>query len=242
MLRDANRLNNISERAIYDDNGDGGEDDADDVDTDFSTFGGAPYLNNNGNLHNDSFVDVLENDNNGSVSEENSTHSINLRQMHNDMNVQWQRQHQRQQEHIRQPQKRQQKYQENAADDEREYFIAMNSDALRMDADDRDENIRKIRSDGQNNPMNGSSAVYNDNGMADEMCVDSNSSKCDRSRDADNVTCVGDEAYCNYTYEEYLQMLHDYIKPSVPEWILICSHAIVFFIGLVSTTTQTADI
>lgn len=50
-----------------------------------------------------------------------------------------------------------------------------------------------------------------------------------------NSTCVGEEIYCNYTYEEYVDMLYDYIYPTVPEWILIFSHAVVFFMGLVST-------
>lgn len=49
-----------------------------------------------------------------------------------------------------------------------------------------------------------------------------------------NITCVGEPLYCNYTYEEYVQMLYDYIYPSVSEWILIFSHAVVFFMGLVS--------
>lgn len=51
-----------------------------------------------------------------------------------------------------------------------------------------------------------------------------------------NSTCVGEEIYCNYTYEEYVDMLYDYIYPTVPEWILIFSHAVVFFMGLVSTS------
>lgn len=50
----------------------------------------------------------------------------------------------------------------------------------------------------------------------------------------ENITCVGDPIYCNYTYEEYVQMLYDYLYPTIPEWILICSHTIVFFMGLVS--------
>lgn len=49
-----------------------------------------------------------------------------------------------------------------------------------------------------------------------------------------NSTCLGDPIYCNYTYEEYAQMLYDYIYPTVPEWILIFSHSVVFFTGLVS--------
>lgn len=49
-----------------------------------------------------------------------------------------------------------------------------------------------------------------------------------------NITCVGDPLYCNLTYEEYLELLYDYIYPTVPEWILIFSHAVVFIMGLVS--------
>lgn len=48
------------------------------------------------------------------------------------------------------------------------------------------------------------------------------------------IVCVGEPDYCNYTYEEYVEMLYDYIYPTVPEWILIFSHAVVFFMGLVS--------
>lgn len=50
--------------------------------------------------------------------------------------------------------------------------------------------------------------------------------------------CVGEPLYCNYTYDEYIRMLHDYIYPSIGEWILIVSHAIVFFVGLVSPSTR----
>lgn len=62
---------------------------------------------------------------------------------------------------------------------------------------------------------------------------------CNENEDPDciidhNITCVGDPLHCNLTYEEYLEMLYDYIYPSVPEWILICSHAVVFLMGLVS--------
>ncbi|XP_062561572.1 neuropeptide SIFamide receptor-like isoform X2 [Armigeres subalbatus] len=48
-----------------------------------------------------------------------------------------------------------------------------------------------------------------------------------------NVTCVGDPLYCNLTYEEYHQLLLDYIYPSTAEWILIASHTVVFIMGLV---------
>lgn len=57
-----------------------------------------------------------------------------------------------------------------------------------------------------------------------------------------NSTCVGEEIYCNYTYEEYVDMLYDYIYPTVPEWILIFSHAVVFFMGLVSTYLYSINI
>lgn len=30
-----------------------------------------------------------------------------------------------------------------------------------------------------------------------------------------NLTCVGEALYCNYTYDEYVEMLYDYIYPSV---------------------------
>lgn len=46
--------------------------------------------------------------------------------------------------------------------------------------------------------------------------------------------CVGDPEYCNLTKSEYEELLYDYISPTVPEWILICSHMVVFLMGLVS--------
>lgn len=49
-----------------------------------------------------------------------------------------------------------------------------------------------------------------------------------------NLTCVGDEQYCNLTYEEYTELLNNYIYPTTNEWILIVSHMIVFIMGLVS--------
>jgi hypothetical protein len=48
------------------------------------------------------------------------------------------------------------------------------------------------------------------------------------------ITCVGDPEYCNLTKEEYEELLFDYIAPTVPEWILIFSHIVVFLMGLVS--------
>lgn len=45
--------------------------------------------------------------------------------------------------------------------------------------------------------------------------------------------CVGDPDYCNFTYEEYMEMLNDYIFPHPYEWVLIATHAIVFVIGLI---------
>uniref|UniRef100_A0A182JEC1 G-protein coupled receptors family 1 profile domain-containing protein n=1 Tax=Anopheles atroparvus TaxID=41427 RepID=A0A182JEC1_ANOAO len=48
-----------------------------------------------------------------------------------------------------------------------------------------------------------------------------------------NVTCVGDPDFCNLTYDEYRQLLMDYIYPSTGEWILIASHTVVFIMGLV---------
>jgi hypothetical protein len=49
-----------------------------------------------------------------------------------------------------------------------------------------------------------------------------------------NVVCVGDPEYCNLTRDEYHKLLLDYIAPTVPEWILIFSHIVVFLMGLVS--------
>lgn len=50
-----------------------------------------------------------------------------------------------------------------------------------------------------------------------------------------NVTCVGDPQFCNLTYDEYRQLLMDYIYPSTAEWILIASHTVVFIMGLIMT-------
>lgn len=64
--------------------------------------------------------------------------------------------------------------------------------------------------------------IYENVTCTDESCINH------------NITCMGDSLYCNYTYEEYVEMLYDYIYPTIPEWILIASHAVVFFMGLVS--------
>lgn len=64
---------------------------------------------------------------------------------------------------------------------------------------------------------------------------------CETSSDCvidHSVVCVGDPEYCNLTKEEYEELLYDYISPTVPEWILIFSHIIVFLMGLVSGRFQ----
>lgn len=53
-----------------------------------------------------------------------------------------------------------------------------------------------------------------------------------------SIYCVGDPAYCNLTKEEYEDLLFDYIAPTIPEWILIFSHIVVFLMGLVSKNTS----
>lgn len=65
---------------------------------------------------------------------------------------------------------------------------------------------------------------------------DNNSNCTDENCSLANSTCIGEPMYCNYTYDEYLRMLHDYISPTVPEWILIASHIVVFCMGLVRLT------
>lgn len=52
-----------------------------------------------------------------------------------------------------------------------------------------------------------------------------------------SVVCIGDPAYCNLTKEEYEDLLYEYIAPTIPEWILIFSHIVVFLMGLVSKTS-----
>ena len=49
-----------------------------------------------------------------------------------------------------------------------------------------------------------------------------------------DVVCVGDPLYCNLSREEYIDLLQEYIAPTIPEWILIFSHFLVFTMGLVS--------
>lgn len=49
-----------------------------------------------------------------------------------------------------------------------------------------------------------------------------------------NETCVGAPEYCNFTREEYVNMVYEYIFPTTGEWILIVCHAVVFIVGLVS--------
>lgn len=49
-----------------------------------------------------------------------------------------------------------------------------------------------------------------------------------------SVICVGEPEYCNLTKDEYEFLLYDYIYPTIPEWILIFSHIVVFLMGLVS--------
>lgn len=102
-----------------------------------------------------------------------------------------------------------------------EYFIDHDSNLLRYD--DGGELFST-----NNTANNGNNANNTDESR---LCDDGN---CNRIDTSDNITCVGDPMYCNYTYDEYVQMLRDYIAPTVPEWILIFSHAIVFFMGLVS--------
>lgn len=57
-----------------------------------------------------------------------------------------------------------------------------------------------------------------------------------------SIHCVGDPEYCNLTEHQYMQLLYDYIWPTVPEWILICSHFVVFLMGLVSVALNTCCI
>lgn len=51
---------------------------------------------------------------------------------------------------------------------------------------------------------------------------------------SENETCFGDPEYCNYTYDEYMKAIHAYMFPTTSEWILICSHMVVFIMGLVN--------
>lgn len=66
---------------------------------------------------------------------------------------------------------------------------------------------------------------HNETGI---VCYESGECKINHT-----IRCVGDPTYCNLTEEEYRNLLYDYIFPTTPEWILIISHTIVFFMGLV---------
>lgn len=66
-------------------------------------------------------------------------------------------------------------------------------------------------------------------------CLESNNNDNPVPCYQQNETCVGAPEYCNYTREEYIKMLYDYIFPTTGEWILIGCHAVVFVVGLVST-------
>lgn len=67
--------------------------------------------------------------------------------------------------------------------------------------------------------------------MANATCSENEDLNCIIDH---NITCVGDPSFCNLTYDEYMELLNDYIYPSIAEWILIFSHAVVFIMGLVS--------
>lgn len=63
---------------------------------------------------------------------------------------------------------------------------------------------------------------------------------CDEHQDQNCIIdhtqiCVGDPRYCNLTYDEYIELLYEYIAPTTSEWILIVSHSVVFTVGLVRT-------
>lgn len=67
--------------------------------------------------------------------------------------------------------------------------------------------------------------------MQNATCVEGEDENCIIDH---NITCVGIPTYCHLSYEDYVQLLYDYIYPSIPEWILIFSHGVVFLMGLVS--------
>ncbi|CRK91360.1 CLUMA_CG005033, isoform A [Clunio marinus] len=48
-----------------------------------------------------------------------------------------------------------------------------------------------------------------------------------------SVVCVGEAIFCNLSREDYENLLYEYIAPTIPEWILIFSHIIVFLMGLI---------
>ncbi|XP_031622005.1 uncharacterized protein LOC116340015 isoform X2 [Contarinia nasturtii] len=49
--------------------------------------------------------------------------------------------------------------------------------------------------------------------------------------DQGNDTCVGNPDWCNLTYEEYREMLDQYIWPTPGEWVLVGFHTLVFAVG-----------
>lgn len=66
----------------------------------------------------------------------------------------------------------------------------------------------------------------------DELCDEHEDEHCFINH---TEICVGDPSYCNLTYDEYMELLYEYIAPTTSEWILIVSHAVVFIMGLVSS-------
>lgn len=138
-------------------------------------------------------------------------------------------------------------------------IVIVSSCALRGDSlatDKKSHQDHRIRSDIYHERMQRSTIQhYADNSTAfstedmDQYFVDSmnapvthqvyQNATCIEHEDPDciidhNITCVGDRQYCNLTYDEYMSLLYDYIYPTVPEWILIGSHSVVFVMGLVS--------
>lgn len=82
----------------------------------------------------------------------------------------------------------------------------------------------------RSNNLNYSIPADNFSNYDDSVCNEiSNDCQIDH-----NIVCVGDPAYCNLTEDEYTKLLFEYIYPTIPEWILIFSHSIVFLMGLVS--------
>jgi hypothetical protein len=99
-------------------------------------------------------------------------------------------------------------------------------------------NIDDVSNNNDSYYIEQNNSIYN-NLNVDTTTISDYNQTCNEFEDENcyidhNVTCVGDKQYCNLTYDEYIQLLSEYIYPTTPEWILIASHTVVFVVGLVS--------
>lgn len=93
------------------------------------------------------------------------------------------------------------------------------------------ENVADNTTEYSNLELNSTESISDFNPTIETICNENEDENCTIDH---NLVCVGDEQYCNMTYDEYTKLLNDYIYPTTNEWILIVLHIIVFIMGLVS--------